>query len=231
MNRTDRLFGIVTELRLAGNNGRTSQSLAELFEISPRTIKRDITALQEAGLPIWSTPGPGGGYRIFNTATDDVDLTLTTTEAAAIAVALRSPSDLPFATEARTALNKVLASLSIEERADVDDLVGRIWTRRPPRPRHARIIDQAIQDRLVVSIDYRGADEHPTTRDVDPLQLALTAGHWYLVGFCRLRSAGRWFRLDRITSARLTTETAEDHDIAAVIGTPPAEAQPLTHDT
>ena len=228
MNRTDRLFAIVTELRIAEPDGRTSKALAERFELSARTIKRDITALQEAGYPIWSTPGPGGGYRILDTATIEVDLSFTPAEAAAVAIALGSQQDLPYALEARTALTKVLASLSADERADVDDLVGRVWSRTQARPPQARVVDRAVRERLVVVIDYRDAHGELTTRRVDPLQLVLTAGHWYLLGYCRRRDAGRWFRLDRITDARLTTEPADDHDVATVIGSPPPDAHPLT---
>jgi predicted DNA-binding transcriptional regulator YafY len=66
-----------------------------------------------------------------------------------------------------------------------------------------------------------------TTRSVDPLQFAHTGGHWYLLGYCHLRNAGRWFRLDRIKAARLTSEPARAHDVSTVIGRPPPEARPL----
>ena len=64
MNRTERLYAIAEALRAAGDDGRTSAWLAERFEVSTRTIKRDVTALQEAGRPIAGFGGRGGGYRI-----------------------------------------------------------------------------------------------------------------------------------------------------------------------
>jgi predicted DNA-binding transcriptional regulator YafY len=64
MNRTDRLYALVEELRASAPRGRSAQRLAERFEVAVRTIQRDILALQEAGVPIWATPGPGGGYTI-----------------------------------------------------------------------------------------------------------------------------------------------------------------------
>src|SRR5690606_8617698 len=57
VNRTDRLFAIREELRGAGPAGRTAERLAEVFEVSVRTIKRDVAALQQAGFPVWARPG------------------------------------------------------------------------------------------------------------------------------------------------------------------------------
>ncbi|MDJ0770823.1 MAG: WYL domain-containing protein [Ilumatobacter sp.] len=228
MNRTDRLHALAAELRAAGSGGRTSTSLAEQFELSTRTIKRDITALQTAGVPIWSTPGPGGGYRLLEQRRPDVDLSLTAGEAAAIAVALRSQTHVPFATEASVALSKVLAVLDPHERAEVDDLLLRIWT-LGGEARHptAKVIDRAVRERRVVAIDYVDADGTSTSRRVDPLQLVEISGIWYLLAYCRLRAAGRWFRLDRVQAARITRQPADEHDVAEVIGQPPDEARSL----
>ncbi|WP_245819526.1 HTH domain-containing protein [Rhodococcoides yunnanense] len=57
VNRSDRLYSVREELRRAGRSGRTAERLAEVFEVSVRTIKRDISALQQAGFPIWAQPG------------------------------------------------------------------------------------------------------------------------------------------------------------------------------
>ena len=64
MNRTDRLYAIVEELRAAAPRSRTVAQLAERFEVTSRTMHRDLLALQTAGVPCWSQPGPGGGYTI-----------------------------------------------------------------------------------------------------------------------------------------------------------------------
>ena len=60
MNRLDRLYAVVEELRAVGPSGRSARRLAERFEVSVRTIERDILALQEAGVPIAANPGRGG---------------------------------------------------------------------------------------------------------------------------------------------------------------------------
>jgi len=62
VNRTDRLHAIGEALRRAGRRGRTADSLAAEFEVSTRTIKRDLASLMAQGLPMWARTGPGGGY-------------------------------------------------------------------------------------------------------------------------------------------------------------------------
>jgi predicted DNA-binding transcriptional regulator YafY len=62
VNRTDRLYALVEELRARAPRLMRASELAERFEVTTRTIERDLLALQEAGVPIWAQPGPGGGY-------------------------------------------------------------------------------------------------------------------------------------------------------------------------
>src|SRR4051794_7170417 len=106
MNRTDRLYAIVEELRVAGAAGRTAAALAARFEVAPRTIKRDVSALQQGGAAIWATAGPGGGY-VLDAAVTLPPLAFTAAEATAVAIALGAQSDRPFGPEARSALSKV----------------------------------------------------------------------------------------------------------------------------
>lgn len=239
MNRTDRLYAVTDELRRSGPAGRTSAALAAHFEVAPRTIKRDITALQEAGVPIWSTSGPGGGYALDPAATLP-PLHISAREATAIAVALALGRDLPFAPDGRAALTKVLEAMAPEDRAAAAALGGRIWYRperdvgvdgtqlRPARPPAARIVDEAIRDQVVVIIDYTDGQGQPTERrPVEPLTYALTRDRWYLLGWCRRRRGGRWFRLDRIDRAVLTHERVAPRDLEEVFGPVPADVSPL----
>src|SRR5688572_26638243 len=108
MNRTDRLYAIVEELRAAGARGRTAAALAGTFEVATRTVKRDVSALQQAGVPIWATGGPGGGY-VLDAAATLPPITFTAAEATALALALAVQPGLPFSEDGRSALAKVLA--------------------------------------------------------------------------------------------------------------------------
>jgi predicted DNA-binding transcriptional regulator YafY len=75
MNRTDRLYALVEELRRNGRRGRTAAWLARRFEVSMRTVKRDIAALQAAGTPVSGQEGRGGGYQLATEGLAPVALT------------------------------------------------------------------------------------------------------------------------------------------------------------
>lgn len=228
MNRTDRLYALAEELRLTGERGCTAEFLATRFEVSTRTVKRDVSALQQAGLPIASIAGRGGGYRLIHTGPTSRPLTFTPAEAAAVAIALGTQPDLPYATDGAAALTKILRAMDHSQRSKAKELLGRVWTtRNPTRSRAARTVDVAIQRRVVVRITYLGSNGKTTHRRVDPIHFAHTNGHWYLLAYCHLRKGGRWFRLDRISNAQLTRDEAPDHDVREVIGMPPPEAHPV----
>ena len=110
MNRLDRLYALVEELRAAGLPGRSARRLAERFEVSVRTIERDILALQEAGVPISAQLGRRGGYVLDRSMTLP-PLNFSPAEVVAMAVGLRRLDDTPFARDARTALLKVVAAM------------------------------------------------------------------------------------------------------------------------
>lgn len=228
MNRTERLYAIAEELRAAGPSGRTGAWLARRLEVSTRTVKRDIEALLQAGLPLWAQAGPGGGY-VLDSATLP-PLNVTGAEAAAIAVALAAMPALPFAADARSALSKVLAAMPAAELERAESIAGRLWLRapeQPPRAPVARVLDEAVRRRQVVVLRYRNRHADATDRAVEPVALAATGGHWYLLAWCRLRTGPRWFRTDRILSAHLTAEPAPAHDPATLFGTPPDDARPV----
>jgi predicted DNA-binding transcriptional regulator YafY len=219
MNRTDRLYALVEELRASAPRARSAHRLAARFEVGVRTIQRDILALQQAGVPIWATPGPGGGYTIDPGHTLP-PLNFTANEAAAIALAMARSGPMPFDGAARTALHKVVAAMSAPGRSDAADLLARIHLL------HARwelsagpvvgAVEQAVVERRVLRLDYRDKHGQPTlARQVEPLGLVGAERDWYLVGWCRLRGAVRVFRLDRITTVEVTTERSLERPPAA----------------
>ncbi|AKF11284.1 helix-turn-helix transcriptional regulator [Sandaracinus amylolyticus] len=224
MNRTDRLYALAEELR---RQGRSSTWLAERFEVSTRTIKRDIAALVEAGVPVIADEGCGGGYRLARSASLP-PLTFTAGEATAIAIALAAEPGAPFRAEGRAALTKVLGAMTREQCADAKALAARVWMRSgvtSARDRSAKVLDEALRLRRVVNLDYGDDDQD---RAVEPLAFARTHGHWWLLAWCRTREAGRWFRLDRVRAARLTRESATtDRPLDRVFGDPPPDAAPV----
>ncbi|MEU8109088.1 WYL domain-containing protein [Nonomuraea muscovyensis] len=226
MNRTDRLYAIREDLRRAGPRGRTAEQLATTFEISVRTVKRDISALQQGGFPVWARTGRIGGYVVDRAATLP-PVNFTAAEASALAAAIAAHRGQPFDSPARAALVKVLAVMDPQARRHADNLTERIWidhsTAEAADSRRRNAIERALQERKVLSLHYRDRHGAPTTRRVDPQLLAFTAGHWFLVARCQRREAIRWFRLDRIERAGLTTQPAIDIPVEE-LGTPPSTA-------
>jgi len=200
--RSNRAVGVLGSCAWSAPRARSARRLAGRFEVSPRTIERDILALQQAGVPIWATPGPGGGYTIDPGHTLP-PLNFTASEAAAIALALARSGPMPFDGAARTALHKLAAAMSATGRTSAADLLARIHLlhakRELPAAPVLRAVEQAVLERRVLCLDYRDKHGHPTVaRRVEPLGFVGAERDWYLVGWCRLRGGVRVFRLDRI---------------------------------
>lgn len=235
MNRTDRMYAITEELRRVGARGTTGAHLAGMLEVSARTIKRDVAALQQAGAPIWAQAGPGGGYALAGSASlPPVNFTPAQAVAVAIALAVLPPGS-PFSADGTTALGKVTGALAPSDRARATALAGRVWLRGPEdspagesaaEPTVLRAVETALADHRVLAITYRAADGAGTRRQVEPVLLGWVHGRWYLIAWCRLREGVRWFRLGRIERADVTREAFEPRDVADV-GQPPADAAPV----
>lgn len=129
MNRTERLYALAEELRRAGRTGTTGPRLAAALEVSERTIKRDVAALQQAGLTIWAQAGPGGGY-VLDPSASLPPVNFTPGQAVAVAVALATlPPGSPFAVDALAARGKVWDALGAGDRARAEALAARVWVR------------------------------------------------------------------------------------------------------
>lgn len=219
MNRTERLYALVEELRARAPRTLRAAELAERFEVSTRTIERDLLALQKAGVPIWAQPGPGGGYGL-NADTTLPPLNFTPAEATAIATALAATNSMPFAVAGRSALRKVTAAMAASSKETAARLVSHV--RVPPATsdsagKVAEVIERALLDQIAIELRYRDARDADSERIVDPLGLFGTYRGWYLAAWCRLREAPRAFRLDRIVSATITTEPVTPRSLDIVL--------------
>jgi predicted DNA-binding transcriptional regulator YafY len=223
VNRTDRLYAIVEELRARSPRVLTAAELADRFEVGRRTIERDISALQQAGVPIWTQRGRAGGYAI-DAAMTLPPVNLSSDEALAVVAALSSMPTMPFAAAGRRAQQKLLAAMRDADADAARDLASRL--RLSPvespavRPDVLAAVETAVAGRRVVELRYTDSHEQRSTRAVEAHGLHLAANGWYLVGWCRLRDDGRVFRLDRIEHATVTDETAPPRDLDAVLDVP-----------
>lgn len=214
MNRTDRLYALVEELRAGAPMSCTAKEMADRFEVSTRTIERDILALQEAGVPIRGAAGRRGGYFIDPQGTLP-PINFTPAEALSIAIALADEAG-PFAAAGRQARHKVLAAMGDDARTEAKAMADRVRRyRRPHRavaPEVPLAVQQAIADSRVIDVDYVDREGEPSERSIEPVGVMSLDDDWYLVGWCRLRSDARRFRLDRIRHARITDEVAPHRD-------------------
>ena len=125
VNRTDRLYALVEELRAVAPRPRSAPRLARKYEVSTRTIERDILALQDAGVPVYAQPGRHGGY-VIDKARTLPPVNFTAAEMVAIAVSLAGAEGTPFAFAARSVLRKVLAVAPAGQLAEAAQLMDRI---------------------------------------------------------------------------------------------------------
>jgi predicted DNA-binding transcriptional regulator YafY len=208
MNRIDRLLGII--LTLQGRRRMTAADLAARFEVSARTVYRDLEALAELGVPVVATPGRGfslaPGYHL-------PPVMFTAEEASALALAgglFRHFVAHEGRAALETALRKVDAVLPEETRAQVAETCRRVclisWPHRavPLDGELPRLIRQAIAERRRLAVTYHARSTAETAeRSIDPYALVYYAGDWHLLGYCHHRAGIRQFRLSRMEAPRL----------------------------
>jgi predicted DNA-binding transcriptional regulator YafY len=225
MNRTDRLVAMV--LYLQGRRVVRASELAEHFEVTERTVYRDVSALSEAGVPIAGEAGVGytlmKGYHL-------PPVMFTAEEASSLFVGgelVKQFTDPSLHVPMTTALDKLRAVLPRESQDHVDKLVrGTLVVGRGFGPNQDPAtqpillpVQQGVVQRRVLRMTYRGnARGDETQRDVEPQGVVFYGGSWYLVAWCRLRTDLRHFRIDRIKRLELRSERFEpraDFNLAA----------------
>lgn len=212
MNRVDRLMGYLLMFQSRGL--MRAQDFSAQFEVSERTVYRDIQALNEVGVPIMAMPGEG--YRLME-GYYLPPITFAPAEARAIHLAMSMFSSLiregPTQAAAATALDKIRAALPEATLKQLESLQAVIHFYAFPR--HVLDFDdetfitlqEAIDQRKVVRLQYHALhNNRVTTRDIEPLKLDWVDQAWMVSGYCRLRQAIRIFRLDRIDQLTLTHE-------------------------
>jgi predicted DNA-binding transcriptional regulator YafY len=212
MNRTDRLVAMV--LFLQGRRVVRAADLAAHFEVTERTVYRDISALSEAGVPIAGEAGVGyslmKGYHL-------PPVMFTGEEAASLFVGgelVKQFTDPSLQAPMASALDKLRAVLPRDNQDQVDRLVrstlvvgkGPSPGLEPSQPMLMPVQQGVVQGRVLRMV-YRGRErDADTAREVEPLGVVYYGGAWYLVAWCRLRKDYRHFRVDRIKRLELQPE-------------------------
>lgn len=214
------MYALVDLLR-GSRRPLSAARLSEEFEVSKRTIERDIQSLQLAGVPIYADHGVSGGYSILREHSLP-PLNLTVPESLAVLAVLAGLGLLensPYGAAARRARAKVLAISREDQLAPVDEALASMFVIDSQAPSEAAIslIPEAIAARRVIRLDYTSEDGAThTTRDVEPMGLLRGGDSWMFVGWCRLREGIRGFHLDRIRHLEITGEVFPERDPAVL---------------
>ncbi len=201
--KLDRLLGILTIL--LQNNRITAPQLAERFEVSRRTIERDIDALCRAGIPVVTYQGGGGGISIAEGYKLDKSI-LTADELSGIIAALKGIGSV----SERSQVEQTLDKLSINKDAVVSlrepvviDLASHYKVSLTPK---IALIKQAILEQRLIEFDYY-YEKGQTHRQIEPYFVVFQWTAWYVFGFCPEQQDWRMFKLARLWELKLCDET------------------------
>lgn len=202
--KLERLVSII--YKLLNNEVLSASTLAEEYQVSPRTIYRDIDVICAAGFPVVSHQGMNGGYGIMDGYKMDKSL-LGSYDVDALITVLTSLS---------TVFNDVRAQGTIErlqtigEQHERPNLTVDLNTYRtePDSLSHLRA---GIMEHHVVQFDYINSKNERTSREIEPVRLQFKYRSWYVYGYCRSRRDYREFRLSRMLNVHLTNRHFEAH--------------------
>lgn len=184
----------------------TAKSLAEQFEVSTRTIYRDIEVLSSAGVPIYTDKGNGGGisisenFRLKNAM-------LSQSEKENIIAMLKAFNAIGENDETTALLNKLSGVFRTTDTCIEVDFSD--WQNDGTIQRNFNELRESIINKRVVTMTYCNADGINSVRKVEPLKLIFKHRNWYLYAFCRKRNETRLFKLARIRETKITQETFE----------------------
>ncbi|MEG1777224.1 MAG: YafY family protein, partial [Clostridia bacterium] len=208
----NRLFEIV--YMLLGKKTVTARELAQQFEVSPRTIYRDVELLSSAGIPIYMTKGRGGGISLLPDFVLNKAV-LTDGEKSDILSALHAVEAVSLA-QTNTAVQK-LSSLFGNQRADWVEVDFSSWSNGDEEAKLFSALKAAILAKQRVTFYYHGS-EGGRQRTAEPLKLCFKEQSWYLFAYCMLRADFRFFKLRRIKACVLLNERFDRPAPAKVFG-------------
>ena len=195
-----RLFRILYYLLDKGH--ATAPELAEKFEVSVRTIYRDVDAMSSAGIPVYVTTGRNGGIQFLDDYVLNKSL-FSDSEKVEILSGLQSLSAVQYP-EVDTILKKIGAVFQTRLTDWIDVDFSRWGSVAENENRLFRLLKQAIFENREITFDYYNSSRENGKRNVYPYKLVYKDKAWYLYAFCLLRNENRLFRLSRMKNLFLT---------------------------
>lgn len=214
--KVDRLVSIIMILLDKKRIG--AQELADMFEVSPRTIYRDIEAINMAGIPVRGSSGVGGGFEIMQEYKVDKKV-FSTAELSALLMGLSSLLGIVQGEELVNALAKVKSFIPADRAKEIELKLGQLcidlspWMGSRNLQPYLEGIKDALENRKLLTFVYIAHHGNKTVRTVEPYQLVLKSSRWYLQGYCHTRNAFRLFRLSRMSKLQVLGETFAPRDL------------------
>lgn len=207
--KIDRLIGILSIL--LQKDKITAQELAEKFEVSRRTILRDVEALSMAGIPILSEQGQGGGISIMEGYKIDRTL-LSSEDMRAILTGLQSLDSVSDNRRYRQLMEKISADGSVAVNVDNHIIIDLSSWDKSAVSDKIELIKTAIEQKIKIAFHYFSPNVE-SKRKLEPYHLVFQWSNWYVWGYCTQREDYRMFKLTRMTELVLTDEKCDNREV------------------
>ncbi len=182
----------------------TAKELSDYFEVSQRTIYRDIDTLSAAGIPIYTNKGKGGGIRLLDNFVLNKSM-FTEKEQVELISSLHSLKALNVQ-DIEPVLNKLSGMFGKNNTGWIDVDFSR-WGSNPDERERFNVFRTAILNKQLVSFDYYGSNGKKTERTVEALKLVFKGYAWYVYSFCHIKNDFRFFKVSRIKNLKLKEES------------------------
>lgn len=203
--KVNRLVSII--LTLIDKKRISAKELADMFEVSTRTIYRDIDAISMIGIPIHSTSGVGGGFEIMENYKIDKS-TFSQTDLTTLLMGISSIPNIMKNDEFTHTLTKIKNLIPTENietahlQPDQLHIDFSLWMGNRNLENYINVIKDALKEKKLLSFEYINHRGYQTKRQVEPYQLILKSSQWYFQGYCYKRNDFRLFKLTRLSNLK-----------------------------
>lgn len=206
--KSNRMFGILCIL--LENEKTTVKELAEYFEVSSRTIHRDLLDLSSEGFPVVTKQGIGGGvsllpnFKYSKSALNKEDMDI-------ILAGIQGFASIDDSTKIKTLLAKLRLGQEDKLLLENDIIIDfTSWNHKSTIVEKIKIIRSAIATRHMIQIEYYSGSNGYSKRIIEPYKLIFKQEYWYLFGYCTKRQEFRMFKINRISTLEICRETYEE---------------------
>ena len=207
--RIDRMLGIT--VMLLNRDRISARELADKYEVSVRTIYRDIEAINMAGIPVVAHSGNNGGFGIMENFRVDRQL-FTLQDMLSVLSALKGINATLEDKELDNAIEKITNLVpddktdKLREHFEHVSIDIQPWGYREQQKRHLKTIHNSIVEGVLINFTYSNNKGEVVNRTIEPMTLLFKGYAWYLFAFCRLKNDFRLFRLSRMKDVIVTNE-------------------------